>query len=75
MLDYHLPLLSLRLLIENAVKHNIISERRPLLITVENHGTTLIVRNNLQKKASIVESTKIDYKISSTGTNLLVPRK
>lgn len=59
MLEYHLPLLSLQLLIENAVKHNIISERKPLLITVENVGTTLIVSNNLQKKTNIVESTKI----------------
>ena len=41
-----LPPLALQLLVENAVKHNTVSRRRPLLITVELHGpATLLVRN------------------------------
>jgi tetratricopeptide (TPR) repeat protein len=57
--DYYLPLLSLQLLIENAVKHNIISNRKPLLISIKSNHSSLIVTNNLQKKSSIENSTKI----------------
>jgi len=57
--EYYLPLLSLQLLIENAVKHNIISNRKPLTITIKNQNSGLIVENNLQKKSSIENSTKI----------------
>jgi len=57
--DYYLPLLSLQLLIENAVKHNIISNRKPLLISIKSINSSLIVENNLQKKSSIENSTKI----------------
>jgi tetratricopeptide (TPR) repeat protein len=57
--DYFLPLLSLQLLIENAVKHNIISNRKPLLISIRSANSSLIVENNLQRKSSIENSTKI----------------
>lgn len=43
--------LTLQILLENAVKHNIISKDKPLHITVElDNGNRLIFRNNLQKK-------------------------
>jgi tetratricopeptide (TPR) repeat protein len=58
-LDYFLPLLSLQLLVENAVKHNIISNKKPLLITIKSTNSFLVVENNLQKKSSIENSTKI----------------
>lgn len=57
--DYFIPLLSLQLLIENAIKHNVISAKKPLAITIKNIDTSLIVENNLQKKSSIENSTKI----------------
>jgi len=57
--EYYLPLLSLQLLIENAVKHNVISNRKPLMITIKSKNSSLIVENNLQKKSSIENSTKI----------------
>jgi tetratricopeptide (TPR) repeat protein len=57
--EYFLPLLSLQLLIENAVKHNIISNRKPLMITIKSKNSHLIIENNLQKKSSIENSTKI----------------
>lgn len=57
--DHYLPLLSLQLLIENAVKHNIISDRKPLCISIKTRGSQLVVENNLQKKSSIENSTKI----------------
>jgi tetratricopeptide (TPR) repeat protein len=59
MLEYSLPLLSLQLLIENAVKHNVISGKKPLKITIDSEDNKLTIQNNLQKKSSIENSTKI----------------
>ncbi|WP_338876219.1 histidine kinase [Spirosoma sp. SC4-14] len=46
-----LPPITLQLLVENAVKHNVVSVKAPLLIKIftDNEGF-LIVRNNLQRK-------------------------
>jgi sensor histidine kinase YesM len=49
--DLLLPPLTLQLLVENAVKHNVVHKQRPLLIEITASCTTLYVRNNLQKKA------------------------
>lgn len=45
-----LPSLSLQLLIENAIKHNICSNQSPLLITITALNGTLKIENNLQPK-------------------------
>ena len=50
--------LSLQLLLENAIKHNIISSLKPLKIEVFIEKGKLIVRNNLQKKNQVMNSTK-----------------
>ena len=42
--------LSLQLLLENTVKHNVVSENRPLHIKIYIDGGYLVVENNLQKK-------------------------
>lgn len=51
--------LSLQLLMENAIKHNIVSQDRPLKIIVKIVDGRLVVSNNLQKKNQIIESTGI----------------
>jgi two-component system LytT family sensor kinase len=51
--------LSLQLLMENAIKHNIVSHDRPLKIIVKIVDGRLVVSNNLQKKNQIIESTGI----------------
>jgi CRISPR/Cas system-associated exonuclease Cas4 (RecB family) len=51
--------LSLQILMENAVKHNIVSSEKPLRILVYSQNGRLIVTNNLQKKNQINESTGI----------------
>ena len=43
--------LSLQLLLENAVKHNIISEQKPLHIQIFIENDDLVIQNNFQKKA------------------------
>ena len=48
---YLLPSLSLQLLVENAVKHNVVSRQKPLTIEVFTAaGNKLVVNNNLQRK-------------------------
>jgi two-component system, LytTR family, sensor kinase len=49
--DYLLPPLTLQLLVENAVKHNVHIKEQPLLIAVSlSNDYHLEVRNNLQRK-------------------------
>lgn len=48
---YRLPPLTLQLLIENAVKHNIVSASNPLTICIHSNGSDrLVVENNLQRR-------------------------
>ncbi|WP_037320559.1 histidine kinase [Salegentibacter sp. Hel_I_6] len=42
--------LSLQLLLENTIKHNIVSEKRPLKIRIYEQDEFLVVENNYQKK-------------------------
>jgi sensor histidine kinase YesM len=59
-LKLNLPPFGLQLLIENAIKHNIISEEMPLNISISNEGDYLKVSNNLQLRGGT----------SSTGIGL-----
>ncbi len=57
---YAIPSLSLQLLAENAVKHNIASNDQPLVIDIfTTEGNQLIVNNNLQRKLVRAASTRI----------------
>jgi sensor histidine kinase YesM len=48
--DAQLPPLTLQMLIENAMKHNIITEERPLSIKVSAAGNFLTIKNSLNQK-------------------------
>ena len=51
--------LTLQMLIENAIKHNVVSKMHPLFIEVYvENGRSIVVKNNLQKKNVIEKSTK-----------------
>ncbi|HZH36369.1 MAG TPA: histidine kinase [Flavisolibacter sp.] len=56
MLVQKVPPLSLQLLLENAIKHNIVSEDHPLFIHVYAKDDRLVVSNNLQLKKQVSES-------------------
>lgn len=51
--------MTIQILIENAVKHNIISKKHNLEINIESDGTYLIVSNNKNKRIDHVYSTGI----------------
>ncbi len=51
--------LSLQILMENAIKHNIVSSDKPLKVNVYAENGKLVVSNNLQKKSQVNESTGI----------------
>ena len=56
--------MSLQLLIENAVKHNIVSKSQPLSISIDIDDQTqyITVNNNIQKKLEAVSSTGMGLK-------------
>jgi hypothetical protein len=59
-LDYLLPPLTLQLLVENAVKHNVVSSKRSLRINIYTDVLgQLIVENNVQSKTTAVRSNKL----------------
>lgn len=55
-LQCQVPPISVQLLVENAIKHNVISDRHPLTITIETDGDLLRVSNPLQPKLDEQES-------------------
>lgn len=59
MKEYLLPPMTLQLLIENAVKHNIVDPDKPLTVQLFTKNERLIVTNNLQKKNKAVVSNKV----------------
>jgi two-component system LytT family sensor kinase len=52
----YLPVFSLQLLIENAIKHNLLTAARPLHVAVVYREGWIEVTNNLQRKQTGVES-------------------
>jgi LytS/YehU family sensor histidine kinase len=57
---YKLPPLTIQTLVENAVKHNEISRRNPLTITIyTTDNESLVVTNNLQEKVTREDGTGI----------------
>ena len=59
-LDRHVVPAALQMLIENAIKHNVVSRNRPLQIEIRtNDDQSLLVKNNLQPRSMKEPSTRI----------------
>jgi LytS/YehU family sensor histidine kinase len=57
---YLIPSLTLQLLVENVVKHNVLSKNKPLIIDIfSTAGNKLVVNNNLQRRSQKVPSGKV----------------
>jgi len=64
--------LVLQILIENAVKHNVISEPTPLIVRIRKYDdASLIVENTLQKRSAMSESTGFGLQSIKTRYALL----
>ena len=59
-LHYQIPPLTLQMLVENAVKHNMILKQNPLKILImTTNSARLVVSNNLQRKDRMVSSNRV----------------
>ncbi|OUS14559.1 histidine kinase [Nonlabens dokdonensis] len=67
--------LSLQLLIENAVKHNIVSSNKPLKLRIYEQNQFLVIENNLQKKQVIKESSGVGLQNIESRYRLLTNRQ
>ena len=50
---------TLQILIENAIKHNIVDHEKPLSIDIFTSGDYLVISNNLQKRKTVETSNKL----------------
>ncbi len=66
-----IPPLTLQMLIENAVKHNVISQRKPLKINLELKKNQVVVTNNLQAKMTKEKSTEFGLQSIAARFDLL----
>ena len=62
LLELLLPPLSLQVVLENATKHNIVNETKPLHIEIFYDGFYLVIKNNIQPKISRGVSTGLGLK-------------
>ncbi|MBM1107658.1 2TM domain-containing protein [Aurantibacter crassamenti] len=67
--------LSLQLLLENAVKHNVVTSDRPLHISVYEEDNMLVVRNNLQEKQVVRKSSGVGLQNIKQRYEILTERK
>ncbi len=67
--------LSLQLLLENAVKHNIVNSSNPLVIKIYESGGDLIVENNLQPKKVLNKGSGVGLVNIQQRYSLLTKRK
>jgi len=67
--------LSLQLLLENAVKHNVISTEKPLHINIFEENDYLVISNNANPKTTLEKSTKIGIKNIIERYSLLSHKK
>ena len=71
---FQIPILSMQMLVENALKHNYFSKEEPLNIEVFNKGKThLVIRNNTNKRAVTEKPTKIGLENISNRYEMLSP--
>ena len=61
-MDEYIAPLTLQLLVENAIKHNIVSSDQPLLLVVKREDDMIIIQNRFQPKSQVQESTGIGLK-------------
>jgi hypothetical protein len=72
---YEIVPVSLQLLIENAIKHNMATRENPLRIFIHLENQYILVKNNLQKIATQLKSTKTGLKNLSERIRLITGKE
>ncbi|KIO78215.1 hypothetical protein TH53_05030 [Pedobacter lusitanus] len=54
----YIPFMSVQTLVENAIKHNVVSRLNPLHISIRSEGEGILVTNNLQLRPDVRDSGK-----------------
>lgn len=74
LMQYRIPTLSLQVLVENAIKHNVATVSHPLIISLSEEERHIVARNNLQPKRSSEPSTYYGLKSVHERYRLLSER-
>ncbi|MDP3312482.1 2TM domain-containing protein [Lutibacter sp.] len=67
--------LSLQLLLENTIKHNVVSEENPLKVVITEEDGYLVITNNYNPKAILEQGTKVGLKNIIDRYNLITLKK
>ncbi|MEX1382851.1 2TM domain-containing protein [Lutibacter sp.] len=67
--------LSLQLLLENTIKHNVVSEDNPLTVKIVEENGYLVITNNYSPKAVLEKGTKVGLKNIIDRYNLITLKK
>ncbi|MFA5818220.1 MAG: histidine kinase [Bacteroidales bacterium] len=73
--DFNVVPLSVQMLVENAIKHNVITSDEPLHIYIYTEDNFLIVKNNLQIKSSLEKSGNVGLENIKLQYEILTKRK
>ncbi|WP_276372639.1 histidine kinase [Chryseolinea sp. H1M3-3] len=78
-LTKNIPQFALQIMVENAIKHNLLSAKNPLTIDIRSLGNNLRVRNNLQLKKTVsgygIGLTNLSKRYQLIGRNDIIIRK
>jgi len=74
-LNLYMPPLSLQMVLENAIKHNVITSAAPLTISITANADLLEVCNNINPRAEQPEGTGTGLKNLSARYDLLIQKK
>ncbi len=67
--------LSLQLLLENALKHNVVSSAKPLCINIYEQDNYLVIENNINPKEAIGKSTRVGLSNIADRYGLITNKK
>jgi sensor histidine kinase YesM len=73
--DFNVVPISVQMMVENAIKHNIITSDKPLKISIYAQDNYLVVKNNLQVKPSIGKKGNVGLENINLQYEILTGRK
>jgi len=74
-LNTFIPPMTLQMIIENAVKYNVISEEKPLTVTIQVSNNFLVISNPIHAKKNLTASTGIGLQNIESRYQLLIDKK